>query len=123
MEGKKNKNIGMVLHSVGNNIGSARGNYTFYRTNDRGLILTEEAVQGIKRSREKAIQGLETQMNNESGYTPDEAMLKFMDQLRASDWSTEESLLAFKRDVYDPFIASSGEETREVRNQFRNPLR
>ena len=110
----------MIAHVVGNNIGSARGNYIFYR--DKGIALTPEVVAEMKRLRDDSIKRLEEFL--EKGRDKDEDMLKFMDLLRASDWSTEELLSAFKKDVYDPFEESSPEGARELRDRlFKRPLR
>jgi len=114
------KDAEMVAHVVANNFGSARGNYIFYR--DKGIELTGEIVEEMKKLRENSITRLEKWLSTQG--VRDEAMSRFMDLLKASDWSTEESLLAFKKDVYDPFMSAPGETATELRNKlFGNPLK
>lgn len=114
MEEKEKANTGMVRHLVGNNMGSAKGNYAFYRTQNKEL--PEELVRKINELKEEAIVRLDKWLEEEG--TKDEGMLKFMEGLRASDWSTEESLLAFKRDVYDLFVTPLEGGARELRNEI-----
>ena len=118
----KNNNIQMVLHSVGNTIGSVKGRYIFAREKNYTKEKTDEYVEA-EIHRQKIMKQLQTLVTKEES-APNQAMLDFIQKLGASDWSTEESLLAFFKDVYVPFTTPSTESATEVRNKlFRNPLK
>ncbi len=120
MENQEKENVGMVRHVVGNMMGSAIGRSEFAREDNKNL--TQEHIQDMEEHRQEAIQHMETWLQK-SGDAPDETMSKFMNELKASNWSTEESLLAFKKNVYDPFVASQEEGLEELRDSlFKGPL-
>lgn len=115
MESQKKEDVGMVRHAVGNMMGSAIARSQFAREDNKNL--TQEHIQDMEEHRQEAIQRMETWLQK-SGNAPDKTMLKFMDELKASSWSTEESLLAFKKNVYDPFVASEEEGLEELRDNL-----
>ena len=122
MENQEKKNVDMARHAVGNKLGSALGRSTFALANNKNL--TQEHIQDMENHKQEAIQQMQRLIEKESDYKHDEAMSKFMDELRASNWSTEESLIAFKKNVFDPFVASEEEGLEELRNSlFKNSLR
>lgn len=119
MESKKENNVQIVRHAIENTMGSAKGNYAFFREQNKEL--TPEDTEKMNNLRDAAIQRLERALEKEENQN--EAMSKFMDALKASDWSTEESLLAFKKNVFDPFVAPEVDGLGELRdNLFRNRL-
>ena|SRR3990167_4820999 len=93
---RKEENILMVRHVLGNIMGSTKGRYAFLRINNEAL--TKEFIQEAEWSKREAIKLLEERLKIEG--ILDEAMSTFMDELKASDWSTEESLLVFLKKKY-----------------------
>ena len=121
MDTKENANTGIVGHSVGNKPGSTRGRYVFAREQNYSA---EETIRYVdaENARTEAIEQLEGLIRGKGEGSPDQAMSDFLERLKSSDWSTEESFLTFKRDVFDPFVGlRSAQERRD--EIFKRPLK
>ena len=118
MEKKEETNVGIVLHSVGNKIGSTRGRYIFARDKSYNAEETKSYVDA-ENARREATEQLEKLICHEGDDNPDQAMSAFLESLKASDWSTEESFLSFKTEVFDPFTSSGeSESARKIRDRL-----
>ncbi|MEX2029330.1 MAG: hypothetical protein WD963_02505 [Candidatus Paceibacterota bacterium] len=119
MEKKESSDIGNVMHSINNTLGSARGRFMYFK--DHPEEFTDEEKSELANHKPYAIK----QLKRLVGDKPSKAMQDFIAQLEASDWSTLENLLTFQKNVYAPFTATpEKEKTAELRNSlFTNPLK